>query len=994
MRRRACLYRCLLAGILVGLLFGGRPVAAQTSITNWLPLAGPAGRLTLLAAAPDGMTLYAVSAGGVHRRDDDETQWFDRYRFNYAEALYRSTDKGATWQPATNDLPAGTITALAVDPPSGDVLIGLVAGGDAFTRRSGLWRSSDAGNSWRQVPLDRDDLIIRAIVLDKEGKALFLGAITAGKYPDSYVYRYTDVGWRAIQALRYEQRPGSTLVDLLAAPAPSNPKRLYLLTAGGDVFVSADAGESWTLSPRPDDTTPSSRPAALAIRPELTSSSLLVREGATDEPPAVYRSSDSGTTWRRLNAQGLPANVRINQLVALSGGVFILSTSGGAYRSSDQGLTWVLLEGPLGSGNVTDFVVLPGPTGREGTIVLAATGHGLFVGRDNAALWQPYGAGLPFNSKTAGLLTHPQRPSLVFAISDNRMTGSRSAAPALLRSVDGGKSWAPASQGLHDAQITAWAADPADPNTLYLASWEYFYRSTDAGVSWQAARLGFGKRVAVAVAPSEPAILYLGGRPALRSADRGVTWQEIPVRVGREAPQVQDVVGLVVHPADASHVWAALGDGVFESRDGGQSWQTAGLAGRELLWLAQSGPQSGDDANRAPTLYAGIRNDGIYRQRPGEDWTPINVGLPAESTILAFLADPRSPGVLWAARDGGGLYRSEDDGETWRNMAVGMGDNLTQALAVDYSAAGAVFAGTATAGVWASRDAQSTTPTPTSGPPAGRNGADARIEIVWPHNWAPAQQARLANIGLRLFLPGSLLQPACGWRPKVTVWQAVDTSPAAPLAVAEQRSVDGQPFPYWVLNDVDVSQAMDPGHKLYFMVRVEGVDTATSIWAHGADPRTYLPRPEVPSGIATEAIDAVDARIQIVWPHDEAGNERPVTEATLANVSVILLKHGTRLSVPVNWRPAGVTLYGAWNQEVGRPLARQAQVIARQSGAITYPTWEFNNIPVARANDPWNKLYLWVEVEGVQTYPSIWSHGADARTFFPVKDEPIQGCVP
>jgi len=66
----------------------------------------------------------------------------------------------------------------------------------------------------------------------------------------------------------------------------------------------------------------------------------------------------------------------------------------------------------------------------------------------------------------------------------------------------------------------------------------------------------------------------------------------------------------------------------------------------------------------------------------------------------------------------------------------------------------------------------------------------------------------------------------------------------------------------------------------------------------------------------------------------------------------------------------------------------------RKAGAITYPTWEFNNIPVDQATDSTNKLHLWVSIEGVDTYPSIWTHGADARTLFPAKDEPVQGCVP
>ncbi len=245
------------------------------------------------------------------------------------------------------------------------------------------------------------------------------------------------------------------------------------------------------------------------------------------------------------------------------------------------------------------------------------------------------------------------------------------------------------------------------------------------------------------------------------------------------------------------------------------------------------------------------------------------------------------------------------------------------------------------------------------------------------------------------------MPPVCGWQPKTTVWQAANTDPVEPLGLAQQRSVDGQPFPYWDLNDVDVSRAQDPGQRLYFMVRVDGVDTATTVWAHGADPRTYFPQPDVPSGTATDDPEAVDARIQIVWPHDEAGNPRSVREGTLANVLVTFFKHGTRLSVPVGWQPAGITLYGAWDQEVGKPLARKAVVSTRQAGAISYPVWEFNNIPVDRAVVPAEAaegsgatLYLWVMADGVQTYPNIWAHGADSRTYFPAMDEPIQGCVP
>jgi hypothetical protein len=302
--------------------------------------------------------------------------------------------------------------------------------------------------------------------------------------------------------------------------------------------------------------------------------------------------------------------------------------------------------------------------------------------------------------------------------------------------------------------------------------------------------------------------------------------------------------------------------------------------------------------------------------------------------------------------------------------------------------------------IWARGKAEPITPTPpattdaTTTPDARRGSVDARIEIVWPHAWAPVSEAKQANLGLRLFMPHSLQPPSCGWQPRVQVWQALDTTPATLIGAARQRTIAEQPAPYWELNDIDVSAANDPSHRLYFLVKVDGVDTATSVWAHGSDPRTYFPQQDVPSGLATPALDAIDARIQIVWPHDASGAAQAPQEATQVNVAVALFKHGTRLAVPPSWQPAGLTLYGAWNHEVAQPLSTAATVSLRQAGAITYPVWEFNNIDVTRAAQVGDRLYLWLIVTGEQTYPTIWAHGSDSRTFFPAQDEPIAGCLP
>jgi photosystem II stability/assembly factor-like uncharacterized protein len=1041
----AALFSLLWAGIALPTPTRAQPPTPQPGPLGWRALGGPAGSISDLSIEPGTSIVYAVVEIRSRRRED-QTQWLSAGTPVHSAALYRSQDSGTSWQSATNNLAPGVITALFADQVNDTVYVGLdesESSGEAPMQPSSdlqesLWASTDHGAHWQGVPLGQEGVRILRIQRGAQEGPLLLGATTAGaspgQKPASLVLRSSDGGatWDSTRLPTDDQSSDSILADLI--PHPVEAKRLLATTDAGEIYLSNDLGRTWQVAlgaspasgspttPQPGAAAASSgspiagaaRTVYLAIAPDRPNVLLAARPEAAPEGAGtasrltLQRSADGGASWSVVQASGLPAEALPNTLAALPGGGYLLSTSFGTYRSTDGGSTWQLLEGPLSSGDVSTFLTLPGSS----SYVLAASAYGLYASKDAGAIWQAQGKGLPFNGSIAGLITDARQPNRVFAITYTEdpfedpapVPGHEPDAafkpPVLLRSADAGTTWAPASTGLPAVTPMAWALDPNDPNTLFISTREHLFRTSDAGLNWRSIDLPAGGHYALAIAPTDSNLLYVGGNPLLRSTDRGATWQELAPfttggRANEGAPEAE-VTGLVIDPSDAAHVWAGVASkGVYESRDSGTSWQPAGdaLDGKPVRWLA--------GVTGAYPLYAGVTGEGIYRWDPqGRAWTPASTGLPAESTILTFVSDPRQPGALWAGRDGGGVYQSTDSGTTWLNAGgtatpsgaapkktdAGMGDNLALALANDYTASGGLFMGTATAGLWALRpDAQ---PAPAPG------AVDARIEVVWPHDSAPVSEARLANIGLRLFSPDSLLQPPCGWSPRVTIWQAEDNSPAAPLEQAEQRTVDGHPFPFWELNDVDVSYADDSQHKLYFMIQIPGVETATSIWTHGSDPRTRYPFPEVPSGIATGDISAVDAHIQVVWPHDEGGNLRDTADADFVNVSVALFKHGTRLSVPIDWAPPGMQLLGAWNQEIGQPLSQEASVQVRKAGAITYPTWEFNNIRVSRAKDPANKVHLWVNVEGVDTYPTIWTHGADARTLFPAKDEPVQGCIP
>jgi photosystem II stability/assembly factor-like uncharacterized protein len=250
---------------------------------------------------------------------------------------------------------------------------------------------------------------------------------------------------------------------------------------------------------------------------------------------------------------------------------------------------------------------------------------------------------------------------------------------------------------------------PSQPNVFYMGPVNGgVWKTDDAGRTWHPI---FDEQPtqsvgAIAVAPSDPRILYVGSgeglhRPDLsvgdgiyRSGDAGKTWQHMGLQDG------QQICELAVDPHDPNRVFAAvLGHpygpnterGIYRSTDGAQTWQkvlykdenTGGSAVvmdpahpdvvYAALWQSRLGPW--EDKNN----YEGL-GGGLFKSTDGgTSWKPLETGLPSDLSQVNIAIAPSAPNRLFAmvgtnepgdysSAAGLGLFRSDDAGETWTRI--------------------------------------------------------------------------------------------------------------------------------------------------------------------------------------------------------------------------------------------------------------------------------------------------------------------------------------
>jgi len=952
----------------------------------WQTASGPVAFVTHIAVDPASPDFLFIFISNSVQRNPDQTQTTQGQPAS-SWAPYFSVDGGDHWQPASNDLAGLKPTALAIFSGNNDSIIWV------GTEQSGLWRSDNGGRTWRPVPIpEMADQQVVGIVQDAR-KRLHLLTRDNSRYPVTHLYTSDDSGrtWRHRPLQPYQDAPVSLATGIIADPFDGN--RLYVTTNGG-LLVSDNAGFSWkqiTL-PLPEG---ADAPGRVVLTPDFTQRGRLYLVRRTLNPTdnrhqlLSFLSLDNGVTWQRQpavfaplsganpRAEPIPISLAIDPLTRQH---LLLATDSGLWLSPDGGVTWRSAGTELSGVSMRDAIFHPQQKGKW----IAIGAGGIWITTSAGSKWEASTQGLPAASSLHQLLAFPDKRNILLALNGGFLHESDLVQP-LWRSIDGGVSWMPARRGLEGVHVRKLISYPYDPATVFALTDVGVARTDNRGLSWLS-RSADAYPLALAADPAGPH-LYLATAKGLQlSTDKGDSWESVFDKSGVIAVTVNaaSAVFLVGYDEDRSLV-------LWQSSDNGKSW-------RRLSALPVQGAVSLFAHPHEPNLLAFTAPwEGVFVTTDGgKTWSRRDAGIPIATrwrggasetptapNILAFFMDPES-GLWWASRDDGGVYRSLNNGSQWEDATADLGDTLILAFARGQDD---ILAGTSNAGALWRRQA----PAPTDPP----QNVDVRIEIFWPHDFAPVTTAQQANLGLRLYRDHSLEPPPCAWTPNVVVFAAQDADPLQRMDLADHRNVEGHPFPFWTMNDLDVSWANASEHQLIYMASVAPglAQSYSSVWIHAADARTFLPDPPQPTGLAPEGVKEADGRIVVVWPHDAAGHYVTSEEAGLANISAILFQRDALSALQSADLPHHLWLIGALDNQIGRRLAvgkpRQAQ-----GDGFRYTVYDFNNIDVSLARDQAHHWSFWLEAPEMDLTSNVWVHGADARTIAPHMTEPIVGCQP
>jgi photosystem II stability/assembly factor-like uncharacterized protein len=555
--------------------------------------------------------------------------------------------QSATWVPVGPD--GGDGRSFAADP-SNDRHIYL------GTTNSWIYQTDDGGGSWRRLAklAKSEDLILDNIVVDQsDAKTLLVGAWVLD-HADGGLFISHDAGksWTAVDAMK-----GQSIRAL--TQAPSDPKIWIAGTLRG-VYRSEDNGVHWTQI-SPEGSMELHEVESIAIDPKDPGT---IYAGTWHLP---WKTTDGGANWHNIK-QGLIEDSDVFSIIIDPTVTSVVYTSAcsGIYRSDNGGELYKKIQGIPMTARRTRVLMLD-PTNRN--TVYAGTTEGLYKTLDGGVTFRRMtGPDVIVND----VYVDPKNPQHVLLATDRG---------GVLESDDAATSFKASNTGFSQRQVSSLLVDAKAPQTIFAGvvndkSYGGVFVSHDEGASWSQESGGLDGRDIFSLSQAADGTILAGTNGGVFRLE-GATWQP-DGKVVKSATKTSYVVhkgkrskvettikvpdGKIegrVSEVDASgSTWyAATAKGIYASADQGASWEGGPVLGKmEFRAVAASGA----------TVVAAQRTSLSISQDGAKTWQSL--AMPPTLTLLQSIAMAGN-GSLWlGGREG--VFYSEDQGQSWNTMST------------------------------------------------------------------------------------------------------------------------------------------------------------------------------------------------------------------------------------------------------------------------------------------------------------------------------------
>jgi photosystem II stability/assembly factor-like uncharacterized protein len=628
--------------------------------------------------------------------------------------IWRSTDVGASWENISDGFFGGSIGAVAVAESDPNVI--YVGGGEKTVRGNvssgdGVWRTTDAGKTWKHVGLEDTRHIPRIRVHPKNPELVYVAALghLYGPNKQRGIFRSADGGASWKQVLFVNDQVGA--IDLILDP--NNPRIIYAsfwrvkrtpysLESGGPgsgLWKSTDAGDTWKEITKNEGLPKSTLGIiGIAVSPVNSDRVWALMEA---EDGGVFRSDNAGKTWTKVNEdrnlrQRAWYYSRIYAGTKSADEVFVVNVQ--LHKSSDGGKTFTTtLRTPHGDHH--DLWIDPNDPQR----MIVGDDGGAQVSTNGGQTWSTY-----MNQPTAQFYravtdsAYPYR--ILGAQQDNSTVRIRSRG-------DGGvineRDWEPTA-GSESGHI---AVNPKDPDIVYGGNYGGFlqrinHRTRESRTInvWPDNPIGHGAEdmkyrfqwnFPIFFSPHDPNTLYACGNRLFKTNDEGQSWTSISPDLTRNdksklgpsgGPITKDNTGVEVYctifaalesPHEKGVLWCGSDDGLIHvSRNGGKDWENVtppDLPEWSMVNSLEAHPHEKGGLYVAATRYKldDFKPYLFLTLDYGKHWTKIVNGIKDDHFTRVVRADPKRPGLLYCGTEGG-MYISFDDGTNWKRFQLNL----------------------------------------------------------------------------------------------------------------------------------------------------------------------------------------------------------------------------------------------------------------------------------------------------------------------------------